>query len=74
LNPGSVGQPRDGDPRSSFVIINDGQVEFHRCAYDINQMLESMQAQEFPAWSIRLQQEILNSGGSLSKEAMDAIV
>lgn len=35
-NPGSVGQPRDGDPKASYVIydtIND-DLEFHRVDYD----------------------------------------
>jgi diadenosine tetraphosphatase ApaH/serine/threonine PP2A family protein phosphatase len=37
VNVGSVGQPRDGDPRASFGIYDDdrGSVELHRIAYDI---------------------------------------
>ncbi len=41
LNPGSVGQPRDGDPRASYVILEIGadggrdNFTFHRVAYDI---------------------------------------
>ncbi|HEY7838724.1 MAG TPA: metallophosphoesterase family protein [Terriglobales bacterium] len=37
LNPGSVGQPRDGDPRAAFAIAgNPGDtVTFHRVAYDL---------------------------------------
>lgn len=34
VNVGSVGQPRDGDSRASFVVVNDRDVEFHRVAYD----------------------------------------
>lgn len=38
VNVGSVGQPRDGDTRSSFVTYDgegtDGTVRFHRVAYD----------------------------------------
>lgn len=34
VNVGSVGQPRDGDPRASFGVVRDGQVEIHRVAYD----------------------------------------
>jgi diadenosine tetraphosphatase ApaH/serine/threonine PP2A family protein phosphatase len=34
VNVGSVGQPRDGDPRASFAIVYDGRVEIHRVAYD----------------------------------------
>jgi diadenosine tetraphosphatase ApaH/serine/threonine PP2A family protein phosphatase len=37
LNPGSVGQPRDGDPRAAFAIADLGHqtVEFWRVPYDI---------------------------------------
>jgi diadenosine tetraphosphatase ApaH/serine/threonine PP2A family protein phosphatase len=37
LNPGSVGQPRDGDPRAAFLIYDDQarRVTFHRVEYDV---------------------------------------
>ena len=39
FNPGSVGQPRDGDPRASFAVISiEGQevtVELRRVEYDV---------------------------------------
>lgn len=35
INVGSVGQPRDHDPRASYVILNPGEVEFIRLEYDI---------------------------------------
>jgi diadenosine tetraphosphatase ApaH/serine/threonine PP2A family protein phosphatase len=37
LNPGSVGQPRDGDPRSSYMLIDTdaGLVVWHRVKYDV---------------------------------------
>jgi len=35
INVGSVGQPRDRDPRSSFVVLTDRFVEFVRLAYDV---------------------------------------
>jgi diadenosine tetraphosphatase ApaH/serine/threonine PP2A family protein phosphatase len=34
VNVGSVGQPRDGDPRASFAIVRDGRAEIHRVPYD----------------------------------------
>lgn len=34
INVGSVGQPRDNDPRSSYVVLDDSQVEFRRVEYD----------------------------------------
>jgi diadenosine tetraphosphatase ApaH/serine/threonine PP2A family protein phosphatase len=36
LNPGSVGQPRDGDPRAAFLLLEPGrQASFHRVDYPI---------------------------------------
>ena len=37
LNPGSVGQPRDGDPRAAYAIYDaEGEiVSYHRVAYDV---------------------------------------
>lgn len=35
LNPGSVGQPLDGNPRASYAMIKDGVAEIRRVAYDI---------------------------------------
>jgi diadenosine tetraphosphatase ApaH/serine/threonine PP2A family protein phosphatase len=34
VNVGSVGQPRDGDPQSSYVIVDDKEIEFRRVPYD----------------------------------------
>ena len=34
VNIGSVGQPRDGDPRASFAVVRDGQVSIQRVSYD----------------------------------------
>lgn len=36
VNPGSVGQPRDGNPRAAFLIYDtDTGIEFRRAEYDI---------------------------------------
>jgi diadenosine tetraphosphatase ApaH/serine/threonine PP2A family protein phosphatase len=38
INVGSVGQPRDGDPRACFVTyeVDTRTVEFHRVCYDVS--------------------------------------
>lgn len=36
INVGSVGQPRDGDNRSSYVILDGQTVHFNRVEYDFN--------------------------------------
>ena len=36
VNVGSVGQPRDGDPRACYVVQEDDRITFHRVEYDID--------------------------------------
>jgi len=37
VNVGSVGQPRDGDPRATYVLFDDGAVTYRRVEYPINE-------------------------------------
>jgi diadenosine tetraphosphatase ApaH/serine/threonine PP2A family protein phosphatase len=50
INPGSVGQPRDGDWRSAFAIFDADQhaVEFHRVPYDLKTAQEKILAEHLP--------------------------
>ena len=42
VNPGSVGQPRNGDERAQFAIISDGDIELCRVGYDIDREASSI--------------------------------
>ncbi|MDG2053510.1 MAG: metallophosphoesterase family protein [Phycisphaerales bacterium] len=42
INPGSVGQPRDLDPRASYAILDGESVEFLRLEYDIEAVVEKI--------------------------------
>ena len=42
INVGSVGQPRNNDPRSSYVTVDDNLVQFHRVEYDIDKTAEKI--------------------------------
>ncbi len=44
VNVGSVGQPRDGDPRSCYVILEEGVVNFRRVAYDFEKTIQKIYA------------------------------
>jgi diadenosine tetraphosphatase ApaH/serine/threonine PP2A family protein phosphatase len=54
INPGSVGQPRDGDARASYAILNAeaGTLECHRVAYDIAAVQERMEQVGLPQRNI----------------------
>ncbi len=44
INVGSVGQPRDGDPRSCYVVIEDDMVRFRRVEYPLEKTIEKIYA------------------------------
>jgi predicted phosphodiesterase len=50
LNPGSVGQPRDGDPRAAWLLLDlDAlDVTFHRSDYDIAGAAAAIRAARLP--------------------------
>lgn len=49
-NPGSVGQPRDGDPRAAFAVWEDGRMSLHRVEYDFQKVFELMDAAGFDSY------------------------
>ena len=50
INPGSVGQPRDGDWRAAFAIFDESKrkVEYYRTPYDLSKTQEKMQKAGLP--------------------------
>jgi diadenosine tetraphosphatase ApaH/serine/threonine PP2A family protein phosphatase len=50
VNPGSVGQPRDGDPRAAYAIYEPEtrKIEFRRLAYDIGKTQAQMREAGLP--------------------------
>jgi len=51
LNPGSVGQPRDGDPRAAYAVIDPaaGTVTFHRSTYRLEETQRRIRERGLPA-------------------------
>jgi diadenosine tetraphosphatase ApaH/serine/threonine PP2A family protein phosphatase len=60
-NPGSVGQPRDGDPRAAFAIVGGDEILLERVEYDIDETAYAMDAAGFP----RRLYECLYSGAQI---------
>lgn len=54
VNPGSVGQSRDGDRRASFALLDttSGKIDLKRLAYDITETSEYLKKFNFPAYSL----------------------
>jgi predicted phosphodiesterase len=48
INTGSVGQPRDGDPRACYAIMNGEDVDIVRVSYDIESVQDKMKKKHLP--------------------------
>jgi diadenosine tetraphosphatase ApaH/serine/threonine PP2A family protein phosphatase len=50
LNPGSVGQPRDGDPRAAWLLLDReaGTASFRRVEYDVTRTQEEIRERGLP--------------------------
>ena len=55
VNPGGVGQPRDGDPRAAYALLDPEAMtlEFRRVAYDVAATQALMRDQKMPRRLIR---------------------
>jgi putative phosphoesterase len=65
INPGSVGQPRDGDSRASYCVIEDGEVSFRRVEYRIEDTVAHMVKSGVDESTLKLAEHFLRTGGRL---------
>jgi putative phosphoesterase len=51
MNPGSVGQPRDGDPRAAYAVLDTEELSVteHRVEYDIDRVQQAVHDAGLPA-------------------------
>jgi putative phosphoesterase len=64
INPGSVGQPRDGDPRASCALIEGHTVEIKRVEYPIDETVTAVQASPLPEVARDFLIEVLRTGST----------
>lgn len=64
LNPGSVGQPRDGDPRAAYAMIdlNADRIDLRRVPYPVEDAIARMDAAPVPDRAKRLYAYSLRQG------------
>ncbi len=65
VNPGSVGQPKDGDPRAAYAIWEDGEVTLRRAAYDVEETIRAYRSTGLDAHTVSVLTEVLRTGGHL---------
>jgi len=69
INPGSVGQPRDGDPRASFAIIENQRVELKRIEYPVEDTVTTVLQSTLPEPAKALLVEVFRTGGPAMPES-----
>jgi putative phosphoesterase len=62
INPGSVGQPRDGDPRASYAVIEDYNVQLKRVEYPVEKTIEVIQQSSLSEADRELLAEVFRHG------------
>lgn len=67
INPGSVGQPKDGDPRASFALIVDGEAHWHRVEYDVASTVRAFEASDVAPQAVSVLSEMLRTGNAPRK-------
>jgi putative phosphoesterase len=69
INPGSVGQPRDGDPRASYAIIDDHRVELKRVEYPVEDTVRTVLESTLPESAKALLIDVFRTGGMAKPES-----
>jgi putative phosphoesterase len=69
INPGSVGQPRDGDPRACYALIEDNRVELKRVEYPVEDAVRAILESALPETAKGLLAEVLRTGGMPKPES-----
>ena len=64
INPGSVGQPRDGDPRAACAVIEDFKVDLRRIEYPVEESVAPIQASSLPDEAKEMLIEVLRTGAA----------
>jgi len=65
LNPGSVGQPRDGDPRCAYAVIERGKIELRRVEYDIDAAIAQLAESQVAPSALAIAEAALRTGGRM---------
>jgi len=62
VNPGSVGQPKDGDPRAAFAVLDDGELRAGRVNYPLDETIGSLKGAGVPPDAVTALERLLRSG------------
>ena len=72
-NPGSVGQPRDGNPKAAYALLAPDGVQLKRVEYDIAATEDSMKSAGFPDFSFTNLRKGAQVGGRVDQIILEGI-
>ncbi|HJZ56610.1 MAG TPA: metallophosphoesterase family protein [Gemmataceae bacterium] len=67
INPGSVGLSRDGDPRASYALIENGQVQLKRAEYPIDRTIQAVLTSGLDATAKRMLSDLYRGGVNVAR-------
>jgi predicted phosphodiesterase len=69
VNPGSVGQPKDGDPSAAYAVWEDGKAKLRRAPYPIEDTVRAYARTSLDRSDIERLVAVLRTGGNLPPSA-----
>jgi predicted phosphodiesterase len=71
VNPGSLGQPKDGDPRACYAVVDDGEIELGRVPYDVDAAVARLMGLGLSQPEKAQLARVLRSGGRVGAASPD---
>jgi putative phosphoesterase len=68
INPGSIGLPRDGDPRAAYAMLENHEVELKRVEYPVEETVRTIQESTLSDLDKQLLAEVFRTGGQTSDQ------
>jgi protein phosphatase len=72
VNPGSLGQPKNGSARACYAVWEDGRIELRSYEYPVEETVKKILAMPFPPNIRRCLVNVLRSGGDPNRHCTDA--
>ena len=67
VNPGSLGQPKDGDTRAPYAVWEDSKVELRRVAYPVEATVQAYSRTPLASSDVESLIAVLRTGGTLPR-------
>jgi putative phosphoesterase len=71
VNPGSLGQPKDGGPDASYAVWHDGTVTLRKVAYPVDRTVAKINALPLPAGIAAALEHLLRTGSPRKPEVRE---